>query len=98
MLKFFEDNNVKIYYTYSNLKAVFVERFNKSLRELMMNEFVKNNNTVWYNILPNLIKIYDNQYHNAIRLKPAQVNKSIEKYIKDNFHTYDMIKEFLNLK
>ena len=36
MLKFFEDNNVKIYYTFSNLKAVFIERFNRSLRELMM--------------------------------------------------------------
>ena len=28
MFKFFEDNNEKIYYTYSNLKAVFIERFN----------------------------------------------------------------------
>ena len=53
MLKFFKDNNVKIYYTYSNLESVFIERFNRSLRELMMKEFVKNNNTVWYNILSN---------------------------------------------
>ena len=60
MLKFFEDNNVKIYYTYPNLKAVFIERFNRSLRELMMKEFVKNNNNVWYNILSNLIKTYNN--------------------------------------
>ena len=56
MLKFFEDNSVKIYYTFSNLKAVFIERFNRSLSELMMKEFVKNNNTIWYNLLPNLIK------------------------------------------
>ena len=60
MFKFFEDNNVKIYYTYSNLKAVFIERFNRSLRELMKKEFVKNNNTIWHNILPNLIKKYNN--------------------------------------
>ena len=51
-----EDSNVKIYYTHSNLKAVIIERFNRSLRELMMKSFVKNNNTVWYNILPELIK------------------------------------------
>ena len=56
MLDFFKNNNVKIYYTYSNLKAVFIERLNRSLRELMMKEFVKNNDTIWYNILPNLIK------------------------------------------
>ena len=56
MFKFFEDNNVKIYYTNSNLKAVVAKRFNRSLRELMMKSFVKNNKTIWYNILPNLIK------------------------------------------
>ena len=61
MLKFFEDHNVKIYYTYSNLKAVVIERFNQSLRELMMKSFVKNKNTIWYNILPNLIKTYNNR-------------------------------------
>ena len=32
MLKFFEDHNIKIYYTHSNLKAVVIERFNRSLR------------------------------------------------------------------
>ena len=47
---FFKDNNVKIYHTNSHLKAVVIERFNRSLRELMMKHFVKNNNTVWYNI------------------------------------------------
>ena len=46
MLNCFKDNNVKIHYTNSNLKAVVIERFNRSLRELMMKEFVKNNNTV----------------------------------------------------
>ena len=56
ILQFFKDNNVKIYHTHSHLKAVIIERFNKSLRELMMKSFVKNYNTVWYNILPELIK------------------------------------------
>ena len=88
MLKFFEDNNVKIYYTNSNLKAVVVERFNRSLRELMMKEFVKNNNTIWYNILPNLIKEYNNRYHRTIKMKPTDVNKSNEKYIRDTIYNY----------
>ena len=81
MLKFFEDNNVKIYHTYSNLKAVIIERFNRSLRELMMKEFVKNNNTLWYNILPELIKTYNNRHHRTIKMKPIDVNKKNEKYI-----------------
>ena len=90
MLKFFEDNNVKIYYTFSNLKAVVIERFNRSLRELMMKKFVKSNNTVWYNILPELIKTYNNRYYRTIKIKPINVNKTNEKYIKINFYTYDV--------
>ena len=90
MLKFFEDNNIKIYHTYSNLKAVIIERFNRSLRELMMKEFVKNNNTVWHNILPKLLKIYNNRYHRTIKDKPINISKSNEKYIKDTIYTYNV--------
>ena len=90
MLKFFEDNNVKIYHTYSNLKAVVIERFNRSLRELMMKEFVKNNNTVYYNILPKLIKKYNNRYHHTIKMKPIDVNKTNEKHIKNTVYNYNI--------
>ena len=48
MQLFFKDNNVKLYHTNSHLKAVVVERFNRSLRELMMKEFVKNNSQNQY--------------------------------------------------
>ena len=90
MLKFFKNHNIKIYHTYSNLKAVVIERFNRSLRELMMKEFVKNNNTVWYNILPELIKKYNNRYHNTIKMKPIDVNKKNEKHIKNTVYNYDI--------
>ena len=98
MLKFFEDNNIKIYYTNSNLKAVVIERFNRSLRELMMKEFVKNNNTVWYNILPKLIKFYNNRHHNTIKDKPININKSNEKYIKDAIYTYNITNKIPKFK
>ena len=96
-IKIFEDNNVKIYYTYSNLKSVFIERFNRSLRELMMKEFVKKNNTVWYNLLPNLIKTYNNRYHHTIKMKPIDVTKSNEKCIKMTY-TYDLINKIPKFK
>ena len=90
MLQFFKDNNVEIYYTHSDLKAVIIERFNKSLRELMMKEFVKNNNTVWYNILPDLINTYNNRYHQTIKIKPKNVNKLNEKHIRNTVYNYDI--------
>ena len=70
MRQFFKNNDVKIYLTNSHLKAVVIEGFNRSLRELMMKEFVKNNNTVWYNILSKLIKIYNNRFHSTLKMKP----------------------------
>ena len=93
MQQFFKVNNVKIYHTNSHLKAVIIERFNRSLRELMVKEFIKNNNTVWYNILPKLIKIYNNRYHSTIKMKPIEVNKNNEKYIKENIYTYNKTTE-----
>ena len=54
-----------------------------------MKEFVKNNNTIWYNLLPKLIKIYYNRYHSTIKMKPIEVDKNIEKYIKENIYTYN---------
>ena len=90
MLKFFEDHNVKIYHTSSNLKAVFIERFNRSLKELMMKSFVKNNNIIWHNILPNLIKTYNNRFHRSIKMKPIDVNKSNEKHVKDTVYNYNI--------
>ena len=55
----------------------------------MMKEFVKNNNTVYYNILPKLIKIYNNRYHSTIKMKRVEVNKNNENYIKENVYTYN---------
>ena len=89
MQKFFKEYSVKIYHTNSLLKSVIVERFNRSLREFMMKHFVKNNNTVYYNILPKLIKIYNNRYHSNIKMKPVEVNKDNEKNIKENIYSYN---------
>ena len=72
------------------MKAVIIERFNRSLRELMMKSFVKNNNKIWYNNLPELIKTYNNRYHSTIKIKPKNVNELNEKHIKNTTYNYDI--------
>ena len=98
MQQFFKDYNVKIYHTNSHLKAVVIERFNRTLRELMMKEFFRNNNTIFYNILPKLIKIYDNKYHSTIKMKPIEVNKNNERVLNKIFILIIKQLNFLNLK
>ena len=63
-----------------------------------MKYFTKNNNTIWYNILPKLIKIYNNRYHSTIKMKPIQVNKSNEKYIKENIYSYNKTNKIVKFK
>ena len=63
----------------------------------MMKEFVKNNNTIWYNILPKLIKFYNNRYHNTIKNKPININESSEKYIK-MIYTYNVTNKIPKFK
>ena len=55
-------------------------------------------NTIWYNILPNLIKAYNNRYNHIIKMKPINVNKSNEKHIKDSIYNYNITKKYQNLK
>ena len=55
-------------------------------------------NTVWYNILPKLIKFYNNRYHNTIKDKPININKSNEKYIKNTIYKYNITKKIPKFK
>ena len=64
----------------------------------MMKKFVKSNNNVWYDILPELIKTYNNRYHRTIKMKPINVNKSNEKHIKNIVYNYDITNKNLNIK
>ena len=98
MQQFFKNNNVKIYHTNSHLKTVVVERFNRSLRELMMKHFVTNNNTIWYNILPKLMKIYNHRYHSTIKMKPIEVNKIMKNILKKIYRLMIRQLKFPNLK
>ena len=63
-----------------------------------MKSFVKNNNTIWYNILPNLIKKYNSRYHRTIKMKPTDVNKSNEKYIRDIIYNYKITNKIPKFK
>lgn len=73
--------NVKHYSTYSEKKASIVERFNRTLKTRMYRLFTENGNYRWSDMLPGLVKAYNETVHSTIGMKPCQVNKSNERVV-----------------
>ena len=63
--------NIGIYSTFGKSHASIVERFNKSLKNIMFKIFTKNGNRVYFNILDNLVEKYNNTKHSAIKNTPS---------------------------
>ena len=66
--------NIKLYSTYSNLKASIVERFNRTLKSKMWKKFSLQGNYKWLDILSNLVSEYNDTKHGTIGMKPKYVN------------------------
>lgn len=69
-------NKINHYSSYSEKKAAIVERFNRTLKSSMYKKFSERGTYVWYDILPTLIKDYNDKKHRTIGMKPNQVNKA----------------------
>lgn len=71
-------HNINHYSTKSEKKAAIIERFNRTLKGAMYKAFSNRGTYVWFDILPTLIKEYNNKFHRTIGMKPVEVNKSNE--------------------
>ena len=76
---------IKLFSTYSNLKATICERFNRTLKSAMWKKFSLRGNYKWLDILPNLLTAYNNRKHCTIDVKPKDVTASNEADILRKF-------------
>ena len=88
------ENNIKLYSTNnSEIKSAVVERFNRTFKNMMYKKFTENNNTIFYNILDELVNNYNNKYHSTIKMTPIEGSKKInEKKIK-NIYNFEKTKK-----
>ena len=95
--KFFNDNNIKWYYTYNrDIKCSICERFNRTIINKIYKNFTLNNNTIWIKDLNKLVKEYNNSYHRTIKMKPIDASKKSNDVRKNyNFEITDMKPKFL---
>lgn len=85
--KLMQEYKINHYSTFSNLKASVVERFNRTLKNIMWFEFGLQGNYKWLDILPELLKKYNEKKHRTIGMRPIDVTKSKEKFLLDNVYS-----------
>ena len=93
------ENNIQLYSTNnSEIKSSVVERFNRTFKNMMYKKFTENNNTIFYNIIDDLVNEYNNKYHSTIKMTPIEGSKKInEKKIK-NIYNFDKTKKLGKFK
>ena len=82
---FLNKNNIKFYSRNSSYGAVFAERFNKTIRDLLKRPVFEKGDGNWIDILPTITKQYNNRVHSSTKLTPVQASlKKNEGYVYKN--------------
>lgn len=74
-------NNIRLYSTFSDLKASIIERANRTIKTIMFELFSATGNHKWVKQLPDIAKMYNTRVHRSIGMRPADVRLKHEKII-----------------
>ena len=82
---FLNKNDIKLYSRNSSYGAVFAERFNRTIRDLLKKIVFEHGDGNWIDILPTITKQYNNKVHSSTKLTPIQASlKKNEGYVYKN--------------
>ena len=88
------ENNIKLYSTNnSEIKSAVIERFNRTFKNMMYKKFTENNNTIFYNILDDLVNNYNNKHHSTIKMSPIEGSKKINENKIKNIYNFEKTKK-----
>ena len=71
---FLNKNNIKLYSRNSSYGAVFAERFNGTIRDLLKRPVFEKGDGNWIDILPTITKQYNNRIHSSTKLSPKDAS------------------------
>ena len=74
-LHYLKEQNIQIYSTNSDLKAVFVERFNRTLLDLIKEPMYIEGKGNWLNHLDAALQKYNNRVHGTTKMTPFEATK-----------------------
>ena len=83
--EFLNKNNIKIYSRNTSSGAVFAERFNRTIRDLLKKIVFEQGDGNWIDNLQTITKQYNNRIHSSTKLTPIQGSlKKNEGYVYKN--------------
>ena len=77
-------NNVMLYSTENEENSSIVERWNRTIKNIMWKYFTANNTQKYIDVLPSMVDKYNNTYHRSIKLTPSDARNPA------SYHTYTM--------
>ena len=80
-----KEYETKLYSTYSDLKAVFIQRFNRTLLHIIIKPMFINGAGNWANILNDAVIAYNNNIHSTINMTTVDASNNPDKvryYVK----------------
>ena len=74
-------HNITLYSTENEEKSSVVERWNRKIKNKMWKQFSAQGNTMYLDILPEILKQYNNTKHSSIKMTPTEASKKKNKGI-----------------
>ena len=71
---FLNRNSIKLYSRHTSVGAVFAERFNRTIRDLLKNIVFEHLDANWIDILPTITKQSNNGIHSSTNVTPIQAS------------------------
>ena len=71
---FLNKNDIKLYSRNSSYGAVFAERFNRTIRDLLKKTVFERGDANWFDVLPTITKQYNNRIHSSTKLSPKDAS------------------------
>ena len=83
--EFLNKNNIKLYSRNSSLGAVFAERFNRTIRDLLKRPVFEKGDGNWIDVLQTITNQYNNRIHSSTKLSPKDASlKKNEGFVYKN--------------
>ena len=71
---FLNKNNIILYSRNTSYGAVFAERFNRTIRDLLKKVVFEHGDANWIDVLPTITKQYNKKVHSSTKLTPIQAS------------------------